>query len=266
MGGRLDGKVVVITGASRGMGSAMAARFAAEGAEVAMLARRASELEAAAAGIGARATPLVCDIADPDAVRSAFARVKARFGGIDVLINNAALANPDPIEEAKDAAVQLEVAVNILGPLYCCREAIPLLRTRGGGDIINISSESVSHPYPHLTLYAATKAALEAFSKGLRKELADDHIRVTVYRSGNVHGTFSRDWAPEARLRARTAARDSGFYTQSGPAIPPEIPAEMLVNLVLLPREAQVDLIELRGAQPTRETIAARAAADPATV
>src|SRR5258705_11947326 len=98
MTARLEGKVVAITGASRGMGCAMGPRFAAEGAEVVMLARRASELEAAAAGIGARATPLACDIADPDAVRAVFAQVQARFGGVDVLINNAALATPDPIE------------------------------------------------------------------------------------------------------------------------------------------------------------------------
>jgi len=266
MSERLAGKVALVTGASRGMGRAIAARFAAEGAEVVMLARSASELDAAAAAIGARVTPITCDVADPDAVRAAFARVKAQFGGLDVLINNAALATPSPIEEADDAAVQLEVAVNILGPLYCCREAIPLMRARGGGDIINTSSESVRRPYPHLTLYAATKGALEAFSQGLRREVADDHIRVTVYRSGNVEGTFSRGWDSEAKLRARTAARDSGFYAHSGPAIPAEIPAEAMVNLVLMPRGAQVDLIELRGAEPTTATIAARAAADPATI
>jgi meso-butanediol dehydrogenase/(S,S)-butanediol dehydrogenase/diacetyl reductase len=266
MTGRLDGKVAVITGASRGMGATVAARFAAEGAQVVMLARSADELEAAAVAIGDRAWPLPCDIGDPESVRRVFRSAADRFGGIDILINNAALANPSPIEEARDATAQLEVTVNILGPLYCCREAIPLMRARGGGDIINISSESVNHPYPHLTLYAATKAALETLSKGLRNEVADDHIRVTVYRSGNVRGTFSRGWDPEARVKARTAARDRGYYAQSGAQIEPEIPAEMLVNLVLLPREAQVDIVELRGVQPTLETIAARAALDPSTV
>lgn len=245
---RLAGKVAVVTGASRGMGQAIAAALAREGAQVAMLARSAAELEAAAAAIGEAAWPLTCNIADPDAVRTVFAAIGERFGGIDALINNAALATPNPIEQAEDAAVQRETAVNILGPLYCCREGIPLLRTRGGGDIINVSSESVRNPYPHLTLYAAAKAALEVFSKGLAVEVANDRIRVTVYRSGNVRGTFSRDWDPEAKAKARTAAHVAGFYAQSGVQIEPEVPAEMIINLLLLPREARVDLIELRGA------------------
>ena len=254
MDGRLAGKTALITGASRGMGAAVAAAFAAEGAQVAMVARNATELQATATAIGTQAHPFACDVSDPQAVRGVFKAVADRFGGLDVLINNAALANPAPVEEAQDAAVQLEVAVNLLGPLYCCREAIPLMRARGGGDIINVSSESVRHPYPHLTLYAATKSALETLSHGLRNELADQHIRVTVYRSGNVRGSFSRDWAPEARIRARAAARDQGYDAFSGAPIEPEIPAAMMINLVLMPREAQVDTIELRGARPTQRS------------
>ena len=259
---RLAGKVAVVTGASRGIGRAIGERFVAEGADVVIISRNSAELEAAAAEIGQRAWPLPCDVGDPAAVRQLFAAVAERFGGIDVLINNAAVATPSPIEDANDAEIGAQVAVNILGPLYCCREAIPLMRARGGGDIVNISSESVRLPYPHLTLYAATKAALETFSKGLQVELADDRIRVTVFRSGNVRGTFSRDWEPIAKANARAAARASGFYAQSGAQIEPEIPAEMIVNLVTMPREAQVDLIELRGAQPTMAMVATLAAMD----
>jgi meso-butanediol dehydrogenase/(S,S)-butanediol dehydrogenase/diacetyl reductase len=248
---RLKEKIAVITGASRGMGEAIARRFAAEGAFVVMMARSADELERAAAAIGERAWALPCDIADPAAVRDAFATIARRFPGIDVLINNAGLAIPGPIEHADDSAVQTEVGVNILGPLYCCRSAIPLMRARGGGDIINVSSESVRHPYPHLTLYAATKAALEVMSTGLQAELAADGIRVTVYRSGNVRGTFSRDWDPKAKDLARAAAQAAGFYAKSGSQIEADIPAEMMVTLVCLPREARVDLIELRGVLPT---------------
>ncbi len=263
---RLSGKIAMVTGASRGMGMAIAQRFAAEGAQVAMLARGAEELARAAATIGEHAAAFPCDISDPGALRRIFGEVALRYGGLDILINNAALATPNPIAEARDQDVQNEVAVNILGPLYCSREAIPLMRARGGGDIVNISSESVNHPYPHLGLYAATKAALETLSVVLRQELADEHIRVVTYRSGNVRGTFSRNWSDEARTRARAAARDAGFYAQSGAQIEPEIPAEMILNIVTLPREAQIDLIELRGAQPNSKTIAARMAADPSKV
>ncbi|MDR7103712.1 SDR family oxidoreductase [Croceicoccus sp. BE223] len=263
---RLEGKVAVVTGASRGMGYAITKRFADEGAHVVMLARGREELDKAASQIGSRALPYAADIGDPDALRTIFTDIAKRFGGLDILVNNAALATPNPIVDALDADVQKEVAVNILGPLYCCRESIPLMRARGGGDIVNISSESVNHPYPHLGLYAATKSALETLSVVLRAELADDRIRVTTYRSGNVRGTFSRGWSDEARTRARAAARDAGFYGQSGAQIEPEIPAETILNVITLAREAQIDLIELRGAQPTSETIAARMAADPSKV
>ncbi|MBB5707416.1 SDR family oxidoreductase [Sphingopyxis panaciterrulae] len=263
---RLEGKVALVTGASRGIGRAIAKRFADEGAYVAMLARGHEELERAAAEIGERTLPCPADIGDPESVRRIFGELGEKFGGLDILVNNAALATPNPIAEAVDADVQKEVAVNLLGPLYCSREAIPLMRARGGGDIVNISSESVNHPYPHLGLYAATKSALETLSVVLRTELADDHIRVTTYRSGNVRGTFSRGWSDEARTRARAAARDAGFYGKSGAQIEPEIPAETILTIVTLPREAQIDLIELRGAQPTSKTIATRMAADPSKV
>lgn len=263
---RLDGRIAMVTGASRGMGLAIAQRLVAEGATVIMVARSFPELQEAAAGIGPSAHPLICDIGDPESVRRVFNAVREGWGGLDILINNAALATPSPIEEADDGAVQKEVAVNILGPLYCCREAIPMMRARGGGDIVNVSSESIRHPYPHLSLYAATKSALETFSVALQGEVADDRIRVTIYRSGNVRGTFSRDWSDEARTRARAAARDRGFYSRSGAQIEPEIPAAMIANLLALPFEAQVDLIELRGIQPSSATIAARQAADPSKI
>lgn len=255
---RLEGKIALVTGASRGMGFAIAERFAAEGAQVAMLARGREELEQAAEAIGERASPYACDIADPDSLRAVFEELRTRHGGLDILVNNAALATPNPIAETHDSNVQKEVAVNILGPLYCCREAIPLMRARGRGDIVNLSSESVHNPYPHLGLYAATKAALETLSVALRAELANDGIRVTIYRSGNVRGTFSRGWSDEARARARAAAHEAGFYTKSGTQIEPEIPAAAILDIVTLPPEAQIDLVELRGApsqiQTTKES------------
>ena len=254
---RLEGKIALVTGASRGMGFAIAERFAAEGAQVAMLARGRKELEQAAKSIGERASAHACDIADPDQLRAVFEDLRARCGGLDILINNAALATPNPIAETLDSDAQKEVAVNILGPLYCCREAIPLMRARGRGDIVNISSEAVHNPYPHLGLYAATKSALETLSVALRAELANDRIRVTTYRSGNVRGTFSQNWSDVARTRARAAAHEAGFYAKSGMQIEPEIPAAAILDIVTLPPEAQVDLVELRGVpqiQTTKES------------
>jgi NAD(P)-dependent dehydrogenase (short-subunit alcohol dehydrogenase family) len=244
--GRLTGKVAVITGASRGMGRSISAAFAAEGARVAMLARNVGELAEAAAQTGENAFAFACDVTDPERVRTVFAEIVSRLGGVDVLVNNAAIANPQLIEEADDRLVRLEVDANLLGPLYCMRAAIAAMRRRGGGDIVNISSESTHTPYPYLALYAATKSALETLSAALRVELKGANIRVAVFRSGRVQGGFSRDWDPEMKQRARQAAHDAGFYASSGEPIPPSVPAGAIVDLVLLNRAAHVDLIELR--------------------
>jgi NAD(P)-dependent dehydrogenase (short-subunit alcohol dehydrogenase family) len=245
MGEPLRGKNAVVTGASRGLGRAISEALAAQGACVAMLARGEAELRHAAASI-TNALPIACDLTDPNAVRAAFATIERRLGGADILINNAAVANPQPVEEADDRLAQLDVATNILAPLYCMRSAIASMRRRGRGDIINISSESVHTPYPFLSLYAATKAALETLTAGLQAELRGSNIRVAVFRSGRVAGTISRDWPAEMAQRARSAAREAGFYASSGQPVPVEVPAKAVVDLVLLSREAQVGIMELR--------------------
>jgi meso-butanediol dehydrogenase/(S,S)-butanediol dehydrogenase/diacetyl reductase len=241
----LKGKNAVVTGASRGLGRAISEALAAQGARVAMLARGEAELMHAAASI-TNALPLVCDLTDPNAVRVAFATIERSLGGADILINNAAVASPQPVEEADDRLAQLDVATNILAPLYCMRSAIASMRRRGAGDIINVSSESVHTPYPFLSLYAATKAALETLTAGLRIELRGSNIRVAVFRSGRVAGTISRNWPAGMAQRARTAARESGFYASAGHQVPVAVPAKAIVDLVLLPREARVDMMELR--------------------
>jgi meso-butanediol dehydrogenase/(S,S)-butanediol dehydrogenase/diacetyl reductase len=246
MDGRLVGKVAVVTGASRGLGRSISAAFAAEGARVVMLARSGSELAEAARRIGDMAVPMVCDVTSSNAVSSVFAGIMSQWGGVDVLVNNAALANPQLIEEVDDRVAQLELGANLLGPLYCCRAVIGSMRERGGGDIVNISSESVHNPYPYLAFYAATKAALETMSAGLRVELKGSNVRVAVFRSGRVQGTFSRDWDPEMKRRARAAAEKAGFYAVAGGSVPPEVPAKAILELVLLDRAAHIDLLELR--------------------
>lgn len=245
MATRLDGRIIVVTGASRGMGLAISAAFADEGAQVVMIARSEGELCEAAATVP-RALYFACDISDPDAIRAVFANILTKHGAIDVLINNAAVANPAPIEGLDDAVAQQEVAINLLGPIYCIRAVLPSMREQGRGDIINVTSESVKHPYPHLGLYAATKAAVETLSVALRNELKGTGIRVAVYRSGRVKGTFSRDWDPDAAAKARAAALALGYYSMSGEAIDPAIVGKAMVDLVLLDRSAHVDLLDLR--------------------
>jgi meso-butanediol dehydrogenase / (S,S)-butanediol dehydrogenase / diacetyl reductase len=242
----LAGKIAVVTGASRGLGKRICEAFVRRGAQVAMLARTPEALSAAAAELGPGARAWVTDIADPKSVLRSFEAITESFGGVDILVNNAAVGHLQPIEEADDALLQEEIATNLLGPIYCIRSAIPHMRNRGGGDIVNITSESVRMPYPFLTVYAAAKSAIETLSLGLRTELRSTNIRVSVLRSGRLaESGFNRHWPEERRQRYREIVLQEGYYARSGEPISPEITAQAIVDLVCLPRQAHVPLIEL---------------------
>lgn len=246
MSGRLSGRVVAVTGASRGMGSVFARVLDAEGANVVLLARPSEALDSVAAALP-RALKVACDVAVAEQVRAAFASVRARYGRLNALINNAAVCLLHRMEEASDEELSREAATNLVGPALCMREAIPLLRAAGGGDIVNVTSESVRLPFPFLTFYAATKAGLETLSTGLRAELRPDRIRVTVLRSGHVAGgNIGASWAPERAALFFETIKQSGHLAFTGEAISPETTANMLIELLCLPREANVDLMELR--------------------
>jgi meso-butanediol dehydrogenase / (S,S)-butanediol dehydrogenase / diacetyl reductase len=215
----LDGKVVAVTGASSGSGLGVARRFVAEGAEVVLLARGRERLERVAAELGERAAAISTDVGDPDSVRAAFEQIGARFGKLDVLVNNAAIYRPCAVEHLSDDDIRRQLVTNLAGPVHTCRAAIPLLRAAGGGDIVNTSSESTLHPFPMLSLYVATKAGLEAFSKVLAEELRDDDIRVTTVVQGGTSagGNGSTDWSwdPEHAEAAMALWAERGLLAQA---------------------------------------------------
>lgn len=182
----MSAKVIVITGANGGLGSALAKQFAADGDKVVLLGRTLSKVQNVAAVIGENAAAFQCDVTSPDSVRAAFAEIASLHGRIDVLINNAAIFQPFLIEEASDNQIVNAVLANLAGPILCARSAIPLLNA--GGHIINVSSESVEVNIPHLCVYQATKAGVEQFSKDLNRELHEKGIRVTTVRAGQMTG------------------------------------------------------------------------------
>lgn len=216
--GALDGRTVAVTGASAGSGRGIARRFVAAGASVVLLARAKDRLDAVAAELGPAATPVACDVGDPDSVRAAFDAIASRVGKLDVLINNAAVYRPCAVEHLSDDEIRRQVATNLLGPVYTCRAAIPLLRAAGGGDIVNTSSESTLHPFPMLSMYVATKAALEAFGTVLAQELRDDDIRVTTVIQGTAdgagNGATDWSWDPEHTAAAMELWQQRGLLDE----------------------------------------------------
>lgn len=195
------GKTIVITGAGDGLGRALARRFAADGETVVLLGRTAAKIEQVAAEIGAAHLAVQCDIADPDSVRTAFATVAKHHPRIDVLINNAAVYEPFTLAEVSDAQIHTQLSINLAGPIYCSREALPLLG--GGGHIVNVSSESLHLKMPMLWLYAGTKAALELASDMWGSELESAGVRVTTVRAGAMYDETKTgsQWPPEVAKR-----------------------------------------------------------------
>jgi NAD(P)-dependent dehydrogenase (short-subunit alcohol dehydrogenase family) len=179
-------KTIVITGAGGGLGRTLAESFAADGDNVVLLGRTLSKVEDAAAGIGERAMAAHCDVSSPDSVRAAFAAIAARHPTIDVLINNAAIFIPSTIAEASDELIVSSINTNLTGAILCARAAIPMLPA--GGQIINVTSESVELPFALLTLYQCSKAGLERFSTALQIELEKSGIRVSYVRAGQMVG------------------------------------------------------------------------------
>lgn len=181
------GASVVITGGSRGLGLVLAREFAAEGARLTLLARDADELDRAARDLRARGALVLvrpCDVRDEAAVQDALAQAVARYGRIDVLINNAGVIQSGPFEHTTLGDFGSALDTHLWGPLHTIRTALPHMRRCGGGRIVNISSIGGLVSVPHLLPYCTSKFALVGLSDGLRAELAKDGIRVTTVCPG----------------------------------------------------------------------------------
>lgn len=181
----VSGKVVIITGASAGIGQAAARRFAGAGAKVALVARSTDKLSALAEELrqqGQDVLALTADMRVPAAIQQMVEQVYQHYGRIDILVNNAGQAASGTVAEVDMEHFRQIVELNVFGPVYALQAVAPKMRQGGGGLIINISSMVSKMRIPGLGAYAATKAALNMLSDTARGELAPDHIRViTVY-------------------------------------------------------------------------------------
>ncbi|MGA0555625.1 SDR family NAD(P)-dependent oxidoreductase [Larkinella sp. VNQ87] len=182
-----QGKTVVITGGSRGLGLVLAREFAQEGANLAICARDEDELERAQADLelnGGRVFTYVCDLTDKGQVTAFIQTVEQEFGPVDVLVNNAGTILVTPIEHATEEDFREVMEVNFWAAFYTIQAVLPQMRLRRAGRIVNIASFGGKVSFPHLLPYSTSKFALVGYSEGLRAELVKDGIYVTTVCPG----------------------------------------------------------------------------------
>ena len=186
-------RIVLVTGGTRGIGYALAQALLRAGDTVAVtgttsdgVVRAERELSAIGSVVG-----ITCDVRDPASAEAAVRTALAKFGGLDVLVNNAGVGVGVPIAEMPHDEWNRIIGTNLTGVYNCCKAAIPHLRQRGGGWIVNISSLASKNPFVGGAAYCASKAAVNAFSEALMQELRDDNIRVSYVLPGSVSTGFS---------------------------------------------------------------------------
>jgi 3-oxoacyl-[acyl-carrier protein] reductase len=206
--GRLDGRVALVTGASRGFGRAIALGFAAEGADVAVNyhtnATGAAEVAAALQKLGRRALVVEADVASEDEVRELVAATLSRFGRLDVLVNNAGIMERGLFADVPVSSYARMFATNVTGTMLCTRAALPAMIERRYGRIVNVSSQLARAGVGTggFAAYAATKGAIEAFTRAVAHEVGEHGITVNAISPGGIDTDMSRAvMTPEYRAR-----------------------------------------------------------------
>ena len=185
----LTGKIALITGAGSGVGRATSLLLASEGTTVGLVGRRTAPLEATAREIhdhGGQALVLPADVSDERAVKQAVERVNSEFGGIDFLINSAAVGFYGPVETYSLEEWRQTMDINVTGVFLCCQAVLPLLRQRGGGQIITISSGAGKRGYANLAAYSTSKFAVMGFMESLAEEVGPLGIKCTTVVPGSI--------------------------------------------------------------------------------
>jgi 3-oxoacyl-[acyl-carrier protein] reductase len=236
--GFLDNKVAIVTGGTKGIGRSIAESLAREGASVAICGRSQTEAEAVARELSAtgkgRVIGAAMDVSEPASVTSFFRFVDAKYEGLDILVNNAGLGIFAPVAELTFEAWKATLDTNLSGVFYCSKEALPRLRQRGGGSIINISSLAGKNPFAGGAAYNASKFGLNGFSEAMMLDHRHDKIRVTYVMPGSVDTDFS----PRS-VRASWK-------------IAPEDVADVVIAVLRMPERTTVSRVEMRPSLPPK--------------
>lgn len=235
----LANKVAVVTGGTKGIGYAIAESLVKAGAIVFICGRNADELDAAIAELAAHghAAGVTCDVRDEDQVRSMLAGCETAFGGVDIVVNNAGVGIfGKTVEETTAAEFRQTLETNLFGVFYVCHHAIPLVKQRGGGYIINISSLAGQNAHPRMAAYNASKFALNGFSEALMQELRHDNVKVSYICPGSVNTEFGGD----------TPSDEKAWQLQ-----PADI-ADLVLELLAMNERALPSKVEIRPSKPPR--------------
>jgi NAD(P)-dependent dehydrogenase (short-subunit alcohol dehydrogenase family) len=236
----LSGKAAIVTGGTKGIGRAISEALLREGVNVCIGARHADEIERATSELGrvgeASVTGAVCDVRDYEEVRALVDHAVAELGGVDILINNAGIGLFGRVEELSPEDFRAVLETNLFGVFYCCHEAIPQMKRRGGGYIINISSLAGVNAHPQMAAYNASKFGLNGFSEALMQEVRHDGIKVSYIMPGSVNTHFG-DEEPSA---------EKSWQLQ------PDDIAQVVIDLLHHPERSLPSRVEIRPSRPPK--------------
>ena len=239
MPGMLDGKTAIVTGSSKGIGYAIAEALAREDANVVVSARHADEVEEAAHALdtmgAGRVVGVPCDMRSYDDVKRLIGAARD-LGGLDVLVNNAGVGGFAPIDQLSVEQWETIIGTNLTGVFYACREAVPHLRTRGGGWIINIGSLAGKNPFAGGAAYNASKFGLLGFSEAMMLDVREHGIRVCCVMPGSVNTHFN----------AKEPSPENAWMIQ------PEDIARLVMELLAFPENVLPSRIEIRPTRPRK--------------
>ena len=236
-------KVALVTGGSRGIGYAIAEALLDEGAKVYICGRDASTVKSAVAkltgtGRSDRVDGAAADVRRYEDCRSAVASAAERFGGLDILVTNAGIGIFKPGDQLTPEEWAATIETNLSAVFYCSREAIPFMRRRGGGYIVNISSLAAVNTFVGGSAYNASKFGLNGFTEAMMQDVRHDGIRVSTIMPGSVATDFGAD---------------PGANPKEAWKLPPEDIAKAVIDLYRYPRGSLASRIELRPSQPPRK-------------
>lgn len=235
-----ENRIAVVTGGTKGIGYAIAERLLKAGAKVLICGRDRNDLKAALERLSARGNVEgeICDVRSEDQVRMLLEECERRLGGLDILINNAGIGIMGKmVDEMSGDEFRQTLETNLFGVFYACHYAIPMMRKRGGGYIINISSLAGQNAHPRMAAYNASKFGLNGFSEAMMQEVREHNIKVSYICPGSVNTYFGGD----------TPTKDQSWQLQ------PEDIAQVVIDLLETAPRALPSKIEIRPSNPPQE-------------